>query len=77
MGKQVIVEIFGNKYTLDTDRDINEATRIAGYVDAKMKEMREKFPYTSPISLAILAALNIADDLYTLQKKIEELEEML
>ena len=42
-----------------------------------MKEMREKFPYTSPISLAILAALNIADDLYTLQKKIEELEEML
>lgn len=77
MGKKITVEIFGNKYNLDTDRDISEATRIAEFVDSKMREIREKNPFISPISIAILAALNIADDLYTLSRKIEEIEEML
>lgn len=77
MGKTLTVEILGNKYSLDTDRDINEAAEIANFVDRRMKEIKENNPFISPVSVAILTALNIADELYTLKKRVKELEKIM
>ena len=77
MGKTLTVEILGNKYSLDTDRDINEAAEIANFVDRRMKEIKENNPFISPVSVAILTALNIADGLYALKKRVKELEKIM
>ncbi|MCD6399293.1 cell division protein ZapA [candidate division WOR-3 bacterium] len=77
MGKTLTVEILGNKYSLDTDRDINEAAEIANFVDRRMKEIKENNPFISPVSVAILTALNIADELYALKKRVKELEKIM
>ncbi len=37
---------------------------VAGYVDRKMREITEKLPVASLSKVAILASLNIADELF-------------
>lgn len=74
MGKEVEVKILGNKYSFETDRDSNDALKIAMYVDEIMRETKNESPYESDITIAIIAALNIADKLYELESRLEELE---
>ncbi len=73
MGKEVEVNILGNKYSFLTDRDINEAIRIAMYVDEEAVRIKEEDPYSSETTIAILTALNIADKLFTIASDLEEL----
>ena len=73
MGKEVEVNILGNKYSFLTDRDINEAIRIAMYVDEEAARIKEEDPYSSETTIAILTALNIADKLFTIASDLEEL----
>jgi cell division protein ZapA (FtsZ GTPase activity inhibitor) len=73
VGKEVEVNILGNKYSFLTDRDINEAIRIAMYVDEEAERIKEEDPYSSETTIAILTALNIADKLFTIASDLEEL----
>jgi cell division protein ZapA (FtsZ GTPase activity inhibitor) len=73
VGKEVEVNILGNKYSFLTDRDINEAIRIAMYVDEEAVRIKEEDPYSSETTIAILTALNIADKLFTIASDLEEL----
>lgn len=71
-GRSVKVEIYGVQYTLKTDgSDVEKVRRIAQYVDGMMKQIRQKRGYSSPMELAILAALNIADKLYENNERVE------
>lgn len=74
MGKEVEVKILGNKYSFITDRDPNDAIRIATFVDEEARKIKEDEPYSSESTIAILTALNIADKLFTIGSDIEELE---
>ncbi len=74
MGKEVEVKILGNKYSFITDRDPNDAIRIATFVDEEARKIKEDEPYSSESTIAILTALNIADKLFTIGSDIEELK---
>jgi len=74
VGKEVEVKILGNKYSFLTDRDTNEAIRIAMLVDEEAMRIKEDEPYSSDSTIAILTALNIADKLFTIVSDLEELE---
>lgn len=74
MGKEVEVKILGNKYSFITDRDPNDAIRIATFVDEEARKIKEDEPYSSESTIAILTALNIADKLFTVGSDIEELK---
>jgi cell division protein ZapA len=60
----VQVEIFGHSYTIKGEADHDYITGVAGYVDRKMREVTEKLPVASLSKVAILASLNIADELF-------------
>jgi cell division protein ZapA len=64
-GKERLVEIkvFGQTYTVKTDADEEHIQAVAQYVNAKMEEVLKKTRSVSTLSVAILTALNIADDL--------------
>jgi len=74
VGKEVEVKILGNKYSFITDRDPNDAIRIATFVDEEARKIKEDEPYSSESTIAILTALNIADKLFTIGSDIEELK---
>ena len=60
----VQVQIFGNRYTIRGEADQRYILEVAAYVDARMKEITEKLPVASLAKVAVLASLNIADELF-------------
>lgn len=72
--RRVAVRIYGQDYTVSGERDENTIIEIAAYVDAKMREIAKFFSGGSQGSLAVLAAVNIADEYFESKEKIAELE---
>jgi cell division protein ZapA len=60
----VTVDIFGHEYKIRGDADPGYILEIAQYVDGKMKEVAHGAPSGSLTKVAILAALNIAEELF-------------
>ena len=60
----VQVQIFGHHYTIRGEADQEYILGVAGFVDRKMREITEKLPVASLSKVAILASLNIADELF-------------
>ncbi|MGQ9631070.1 MAG: cell division protein ZapA [bacterium] len=65
----VTVEIFGSKYKIKGDAEAEYIKKLAQYVDAKMNEIAISTSTTSVAKVAILAALNVADELYRLREE--------
>lgn len=61
--KVIKVKIFNSEYTLKVE-DENLAYKVAEYVDKMMNELHDKFPEQSILTIAILTALNIAEELF-------------
>jgi cell division protein ZapA len=58
------VEIYGQEYRISGDADPIFMAEIARYVDTKMKEAAKGAPPGSLSRIAILGALNIAEELF-------------
>jgi len=63
------IQIYGKTYSLKSSSDQMSMEDVAAYVDAKMRELAAAFSKTSSADLAVLAALNIAQELMELQKQ--------
>jgi cell division protein ZapA len=60
---EVHVQIFGTGYTIRGEEDQEYIQKVAAYVDQKMREINEKLPVASLAKVAVLASLNLADEL--------------
>ncbi|HHM02092.1 MAG TPA: cell division protein ZapA [Caldithrix abyssi] len=60
---KIKVNIFGSEYSLIGDEDESSVRQIAAIVDEKMREIDHSTHITSITKIAILAALNIAEEL--------------
>jgi len=58
----VQVEIFGQTYNLRSDGDPSYIISLAAHVDEKMREVARETKAVDTLRVAILAALNIADE---------------
>jgi cell division protein ZapA len=58
----VQVEIYGQSYNLRGEGEVAYIQDLAGYVDRKMREVSEATATVDSLKVAILAALNIADE---------------
>ena len=65
---KVKVIIFGQSYTIDGDAPKEYILQLAEYLNEKMEEIRRNSSVTNPTQIAILAALNITDEYFQLQK---------
>lgn len=75
--KRVEVEIYGKKYIVRGDADDEHILKVADYVDIKMNMIAQRNPHLSGKQLAVLAALNIADELYRLQDDYDKMLQIL
>jgi cell division protein ZapA len=73
----VTVTIFGHEYTLKGDAEAEYVQQVARFVDRKMKEVAENSTIASTSKIAILAAINIADELMRERQKRHEALAML
>jgi cell division protein ZapA len=58
----VQVEIYGQSYNLRGEGEVNYIQDLAAYVDRKMREVSDATATVDSLKVAILAALNIADE---------------
>ena len=60
----VTVEIAGQRYPIRSGLDERYVAELAAYVDQKMRAAVASAPESDMLGLAILVALNIADDVF-------------
>ncbi|MBT6347341.1 MAG: cell division protein ZapA [Nitrospina sp.] len=65
------IQIYGKTYNLKSSSPEVDAEEVASYVDSRMKELANALSKTSTLDLAILTALNIAQELMELKKQAE------
>ena len=69
---QVQISIFGQEYSVKAPADPDYIKKIAEYLDDKMREVQSDFSTTqSSTRIAILAGMNITDELFTARKSDE------
>ena len=67
------VYILGQKYTIKGDAPEEYIRELASFVDRKLKEVYNAAPNITPVKASILAALDIADELFRTQREQEDL----
>ena len=58
------VEIHGQRYALRSDLDPQYISEVAAYLDDKMKRAARELTTADPLRVAVIAALNVADELF-------------
>jgi cell division protein ZapA len=61
--KSIKVRIFGNEYPLRGENE-DFTKQIAEYVDTMLTKIHDKIPEQPPLTVAVLSALNITEDLF-------------
>jgi cell division protein ZapA len=69
------VVIYNQAYNLRSDHDSNYIQGLAEYVDKRMSEIARATMTVDSLRVAILAALQIADELFQARKDKEQTEE--
>jgi cell division protein ZapA len=72
-----IVEIFGQTYNVRGEGDPDYLSELARFVDSRMREVASQVATVDPMKIAILAALNIADELSRYRKERESASDAL
>jgi cell division protein ZapA len=60
----ITVEIAGQRYPIRSALDERYVTELAAYVDQKMRAASDSAPSSDMLGLAVLVALNIADEFF-------------
>jgi cell division protein ZapA len=71
----VHIEIFGQTYTVKAGADPGYVEELAAHVDAQMHEVSKTAGAVDSVRVAVLAALNIADECFRLRRQVREADE--
>ena len=69
----VRVQIFGSEYRIASDTDPEHIHEVASYIDQKMREIANTLALRTRLTVTILTAVNLADELF----KIEEEDRLM
>ncbi|MBD3181118.1 cell division protein ZapA [Candidatus Poribacteria bacterium] len=75
--KSIRVTIFGRDYNVKGGSDEEYIKKLAAHVDSVMRDIADKAGSLSATRVAILAALNIADEMYKEREESKKLTEKL
>lgn len=74
---KITVEIFGEKHVVRGDGTASYIQGLAHEIDKKMRLIAQRLPRLSVQQMAILTALNLADELAKLREEQETLMQLL
>ena len=74
MAPMPTVEIFDHLYNIRGECSADRIRTLARYVDRRMRQIDEQLDAGDALRIAVLAALNIANDYYETQEALEQRE---
>lgn len=75
MQKPVEVTILGQKFVVRSDSEEGYIKEVAAFVDKKMNDILQKTKSVSNLSVAILTAMNVADEFFSYKRKKNQVSE--
>ncbi|OZM57925.1 cell division protein ZapA [Lottiidibacillus patelloidae] len=73
--KRTVVDIYGHQYTIVGSENSYHVKAVAELVDSKMRSIQTKNTYIDTKTLAVLTAVNIANDYLKLKDEYERLQQ--
>lgn len=73
---KVSVKIYGQEYVISGQKTREHIVKVAAYVDNRMHEIAAAAPSCSVTDLAVLSAVNIADETFDSKDEVEELKKL-
>ena len=77
MKQSVSVQIAGMRYALKTDEDERWVKQVAAFVDERMRELQKRGRIPDTQAVAVLAALQIAEELFRARRDGRELRKTI
>ncbi len=68
------IEIYDQVYNVNADGNEEYLHELAAYVDGKMRSIADATHMVDSLKVAVLAALNIADETFAMRKRQQETE---
>ena len=75
--QRIRVVIYDQEYFMRGDLNQEYIQKLADYVDAKMRTIAERTRTVDTLRVAMLAALNVADEYHQLKARYEEAAEQM
>ena len=72
MKKTTEISIMGQKFMIKSDSNDDYIRRVAEFVDMKINEVMQSTKSVASLNVAILAAMNIADEYFKFRKDRDE-----
>ncbi|MDZ4727818.1 MAG: cell division protein ZapA [Leptospira sp.] len=73
--QKITKQIFGESYTIVGDASSAYINTVSDYVEERLKEISATLPNATKTKVAVLCALNLADELFQLKEKGVELSD--
>ncbi len=70
---KVKVRIYGQEYTIAGEKEEDSIRKIAAHVNEKMRELGRSFSNNGQGTLAVLTAINLADEYFDMRAKADDL----
>jgi cell division protein ZapA len=70
----VKIQIYDQSYNVNAEGNEEYLRELAAYVDGKMRSIAESTHMVDSLKVAVLAALNIADEMFQTRKRQQEIE---
>jgi len=77
MKRSVTVQIAGVRYALKTEEDDRWVKQVAAFVDAKMRDVQKHTRTVDTQAVAVLTALQIAEELFNERRESSELRKKI
>lgn len=72
----VRVQIFGSEYRIDSETDPEHIRKVASYIDQKMREIASALALRTRSTVAVLTAVNLADELFKIEEEGRRVDQL-
>jgi cell division protein ZapA len=62
--RQLRIDVLGTSFVIQSEESAEHLARLSAYVKAKIEEVKGRYSFADPLTVAMLAALNIADEMF-------------
>ncbi|MGA2977799.1 MAG: cell division protein ZapA [Spirochaetia bacterium] len=62
--RQLKIEVLGTSFVIQSDESADHLARLSSYVKTRIEEVKNRYSFADPLTVVVLAALNIADDMF-------------
>ena len=62
--RQLRIDVLGTSLVIQSEESPEHLALLSGFVKDRIEEVKSRYAFADPLTVAVLAALNIADDLF-------------